>query len=381
MARTSEPIKLIHVTIDGRKVRRYVAVADKPRKPGEKRRQVRRRFERMSDAKQWVADMRARVAAEAQPTKETVTFEQVATTWLSAKKRTVRPNTYRGYEDGAEVWNDAIGDKPVEDVSKSDIEALVTEYVAAGKSHRRVSFLLMVVRAILEDAVEEDLAPRNVARRVKPSGTPPKQQQAMTQAQVDKLKEVAASHELEALWLLSLCGLRRSEVMGLRWSDIDFDAKLLHVRRGRVQMGSKDEIDVNDPKTSNGFRTLPLPQLIIDALQRLRATQAEEVSLAHVREGYLALNEYGEPMTPEWYSDEWRRLCRDNGLPKITLHTARHTSVTIMRNMRVPDHDVAQWHGHDESIMRKTYSHSNTEGLKSAGAALFSDSDTGTGQV
>lgn len=80
MARTSEPIKLIHVTIDGRKVRRYVAVADKPRKPGEKRRQVRRRFERMSDAKQWVADMRARVAAEAQPTKETVTFEQVATT-------------------------------------------------------------------------------------------------------------------------------------------------------------------------------------------------------------------------------------------------------------------------------------------------------------
>ena len=334
----------------------------------------------MGDAKRWIADMRANVAKEAQPDRPRATFKEVAAAWVATKKRTTRPNTYRGYEEGAEIWINAFGDKAVDQVTKADVEALVSQYDADGKSHRRISFLLMVVRGILEDAVEEDLAPRNVARRVKPSGKPAKKRRAMSDAEVSKLRDIVSNHELEALWLLSIVGLRRSEIMGLRWTDIDFDEGLLHIRRGRVQMGAKTEIDVNDPKTSNGFRTLPLPAPIVDALQRMRAMHAEDIGLSHARDGFIAVNEYGEPMTPEWYSDEWRRLCRDNGLPRYTLHELRHTSVSLMRDRRVPSHDVAEWHGHDEAVMRKTYSHSNPEGLKSAGATLLGDTGTENGR-
>jgi site-specific recombinase XerD len=80
-------------------------------------------------------------------------------------------------------------------------------------------------------------------------------------------------------------------------------------------------------------------------------------------------------MRPEDWSERWQALCvategvRDNH----TLHAARHSTVTFMRNAGVPDHIVAAWHGHDEVVIRQTYSHAHLEQLKDAGGALSFD--------
>jgi hypothetical protein len=73
---------------------------------------------------------------------------------------------------------------------------------------------------------------------------------------------------------------------------------------------------------------------------------------------------------PERWSDEWRQLCRAAGVSPVTLHTARHSSVTAMRAAGVADDVVAKWHGHDETIMRRTYTHPDTDALAAAGQAL-----------
>ena len=251
MPRTSEPVRRIETPAGVR----YVAVADAPHARGEKRRQVRRRFARRGDAVKWLGQMRAGTAPELQepePEPEVLTFASIARPWLEVKRRTVRAVTFAGYEKAVKIWTTELGDKPLDQISKADIEALVNRYQDEKRSYSRVSYLLAVCRSILGEAVEEELVGRNVAARVKPRGASAKARQAMSAEEIRKVRIQASKDPWEALWVLSLLGLRRSEVLGLRWSDIDFEAGTLSVRRARVQIGGSRQINVTEPKTANG---------------------------------------------------------------------------------------------------------------------------------
>ena len=233
--------------------------------------------------------------------------------------------------------------------------------------------------AVFEEAIEEDLATRNPAKRVKPRGKAPVERRAMSGTEYERLQVAIAGNEYEALWLLSLAGPRRSEVLGLKWSDLDLEERTLAVKRGRVEIGNRGKeltgsdssTEVGEPKTSNGYRTLPLPPSILDALKRLRATQMQDLGLGQVRDGFVAVNAVGQPLRPEVYSDEWKKLLAGAKIGDYTLHEARHTSVTRARGAGVPDHAVAEWHGHDENVTRQTYSHSSQESLREVASALF----------
>lgn len=384
MPRISEPIKEITVTRkDGREERRYIAVADAPRAKGEKRHQIRRRFTRRKDAVQWLAEMRAGTAAELQEPEpevvQVVTFGTVAAGWLESKRKTVRTNTYLDYEGAVKIWSEHFGDAPIEAITRLQVEQLVSQYQEAGKSVRRVSYLLMVCRSVFEEAIEEDLVSRDPAKRVKPRGKAAKERRAIPEREYRRLEAAVGSHEYEALWLLSLAGLRRSEVLGLKWSDLDLEARTLTVQRGRVEvggrgkelLGAESSTEVGEPKTSNGLRMLPIPSSILEALKRLRTVQMRDLGLGHVRDGFVAVNAVGQPLRPEVYSDEWKQLLAGAEIGDYTLHEARHTSVTRAREAGVPDHAVAQWHGHDENVMRQTYSHPSQESLREVGEALF----------
>lgn len=78
----------------------------------------------------------------------------------------------------------------------------------------------------------------------------------------------------------------------------------------------------------------------------------------------------GAPRAPERYSDEWREHCRAAGVPDVTLHASRHSSVSAMRAAGVNDQLTAAWHGHSERVMAEIYSHTTTAELVGAGAAL-----------
>lgn len=369
MPRTSEPIRRIETPAGVR----YVAIADAPHARGEKRRQVRRRFTRRGDAVKWLGQMRAGTAPELQEPErepEVLTFASIARPWLEVKRRTVRAVTFAGYEKAVKIWTKELGDKPLDQISKADIEALVNRYQDEKRSYSRVSYLIAVCRSILGEGVEEELIGRNVAARVKPRGASAKARQAMTAQEIRLIRIQASKDPWEALWVLSLLGLRRSEVLGLRWSDIDFEAGTLSIRRARVQIGGSRQINVTDPKTANGRRTLPMPEDLVGALKRLRASQMQEFGLATVRDGYLGLDAAGEPIRPEVYSDEWRILLGKAEVRVVTLHEARHSSVTAMREAGVPDMAVAQWHGHDEAVMMRTYSHPSEQSLREAGEAF-----------
>jgi integrase len=266
-------------------------------------------------------------------------------------------------------------------IARTDVERVVSQLSDAGRSKRTAAFTLFVIRAVLDEAVDEKVIASNPASRVKAIGKDAKERQALSSRDISTLRSHLSQDDLYACWLLTLFGLRRSEVMGLRWCDVDLARGTLNVVRGRVLVDGKRTVE-GPPKTRRGQRSLPMPPDVISALKVLRYRQASQLGFEHIRIGYLAMDASGAPMRPERWTDLWEEHCKAAGVPSVTLHGARHSSVTAMRNAGVPDHLVAAWHGHDENIMRAVYSHSSEAGLAAAGSALSarmgSESDTQT---
>jgi integrase len=175
------------------------------------------------------------------------------------------------------------------------------------------------------------------------------------------------------LWYLALSGLRRGEIAGLRWDDIDFDAATITVARNRVQAGAGTVVE-NDPKTLSSRRTLPLDEGLIGVLKRASARHAEErlkLGEAHADSGYVAINEAGEPYTPDTLTRMWHRLVEVAGVRRIRLHDARHSCGTALHLRGVPMAVIAKWLGHaDAATTARIYAHSQDEALKAASATL-----------
>jgi integrase len=226
-----------------------------------------------------------------------------------------------------------------------------------------------VLRSIFTEAVELGVITRNPAARVEPAGRAPKARQALTLAEVAKVRTHFSSDPLFACWLLSLYGLRRSEVLGLRWSDVDLVASTIAITRSRVAVGGK-KTEVGPTKTRRGTRTLPIHDDLAVALRTMREAQAAAFGFDHVRSGYLAVDAMGIPMRHERWTDLWALACTAAGVTAVPLHGARHTSVSLMRDAKLPDHVVAHWHGHDEAVMRSVYSHADDTGLAAAGRVI-----------
>jgi integrase len=167
-------------------------------------------------------------------------------------------------------------------------------------------------------------------------------------------------------------GLRRSEVLGLRWSAVDLDTGTLSVRRGRVAVGT--ETVEGGPKSRRSRRDLPLRTDVTEALRALRHRQRAEamaLGLGWSDDRLVAVREDGETVRPESYTDEFQRLPTRAGLPRIRLHGLRNTSVTLMLDQGHPPHIVAAWHGHDPAVALSIYADVKADELRAVGASLF----------
>ena len=134
-------------------------------------------------------------------------------------------------------------------------------------------------------------------------------------------------------WHLALAGLRRGEIAGQRWTDIDLDYRTLRIGRTRVDVGGR-EFDQDEPKTANAGRVLPIPEALLAELAAAKIRQAAEklvLGEAYTDQGFVVCNEAGEPYHPSTLSTLWQAAIRDLDVPQIRVHDARHTCATLMQ--------------------------------------------------
>ena len=257
-----------------------------------------------------------------------------------------------------------------------------------GLSPQTVRSTLTTFGAVVQSYVDQGVLPRNVIALVeRPKDTNPDDAdqadskdapgaeptaKSWTLAEVSRFREAVRDHRLYACWLLSCYGLRRSEVLGLRWSAVDLDTGNLSVRRSRVAVGG--EVAEGAPKSRRSRRDLPLPADVTEALRALKVRQkaeAIELGLGWSDDRLVAVREDGAPLRPEFYTDEFQRLRTRAGLPRIKLHGLRNTSVSLMLDQGHPPHIVAGWHGHDPAVALSIYSDVKADELRAVGASLF----------
>ena len=214
----------------------------------------------------------------------------------------------------------------------------------------------------MADAVDAEVVPRNVADRAKPPRPNRREQreiQAWEAQELARFLEFVRGTRLEAGWrLAAMSGMRRGEILGLRWSDVDLDAARLSVRNAVVTVSYA--VLESTPK-SHQARVVDLDPETVEFLREHRVRQQVERDEwgSDYRDGDLVIaKENGEPMHPQSFSQAFERLVRRAGLRRIRLHDLRHTHATIAVRAGVPLKVISERLGHESpAFTLKQYAH------------------------
>lgn len=213
---------------------------------------------------------------------------------------------------------------------------------------------------ILNAAKRYEYITKNPMDAVSPPKKRRREAKYYTPEQLGQLLSLAARTRLELpIYICAYLGLRRGELCGLRWQDIDFEHHTVTIDTTRTQAG-KDEI-VKDTKTVSSTRTLYLPDTLYQMLQAEKAHQA--ACKAHLKNmyddnPYVVVMENGKPFRPNYLSELFTKFLADNGLPKIVLHELRHTFASLSNQAGIPSFNIGKALGHSTpATTQKIYTH------------------------
>jgi integrase len=209
-------------------------------------------------------------------------------------------------------------------------------------SARTVAYSHAVLRSALSDAARDELVTRNVATLVKAPRTRGHQVNPLTPDEAKAVLVASADDRLRTLWIVLLAlGLRRGEALGLRWSDVDFDEGVVHIRRSLQRvLGDSDphsgkrswRLVETAPKTTGSVAALAMPRLVVETLIEHRQRQVEERLGAKVwvDPDLVYTTPIGTPLDPQNVSHAWVALCGRAGIRRVRLHDLRHSAASFM---------------------------------------------------
>lgn len=385
MSRQQLPPQIKKITVvdraSGRRVVRYQVTVDAGvNAQTGRRQQARRRYATEHEARVALADIADSAVKGQFVSRSSVTVEELCAAYV-AGRHNLRASSKSKLEYDLSPLREQLGQLTVQKLTKAHIDNLIASLVAGGtttaKGRERapwsadsVNKVLATIEQVLADAKDQGLVSRNVAVLVNRVALQHKQVDTYTETEVLVLLAALADDRLGHAWELALSGLRRGEVAGLRWSDVDLETGTLTIVNNRVSAGGKTV--ENDPKSMASRRTLPLPDRLITVLRSAKSRQnTERLALGKGAFEYVVSNESGRPYDPAVLSRYWRDAVKAAGVRHIKLHGARHTCATLMHLQNVPVAVIAAWIGHkDATLTMRVYVKSQSEALRAAGESL-----------
>lgn len=301
------------------------------------------------------------------PTSETVAtyakhwLENVAPVKASGKTL----ERYRELVDGHIV--PSLGKHTLSKLTKEHVEAFYREKRESGRldgkgglAERTIIHIHRRLAAILDSAALSQKVRRNVAKIAETRPSPKKAKRKLaegidylTDADAQKLLAALAGTRMHAPALLAFAtGMRRGEILGLRWSDIDVDRPELHVAQAIEQ--TRDGITVREPKTESSRRTISLPAFAVEVLRAHRAQQAKErLALGLGKSSMdLVFTRYdGAIVNPRNFSKEFQRMAAAAGFPGFKFHGTRHTHATSLLRHGINVKVVSERLGHASIVV------------------------------
>lgn len=287
--------------------------------------------------------------------------------WLwNIKKRDIKPKTferyeciYRNYIKGSEIAN-----IPLYKFKLNNLQAYYNRLSDNGKSPSIIKTINEKLKSSMIDAEKNGYIEKNYCQLVNLPKEKMKEKkiEVFSVDQQNDFLEIIKGHEFEILFLLAIgTGLRRGELLALRWSDIDFENKTINVDSNIQQAYIFEDEETKrlekieqEPKTVNSFRTVPIPSKVLDKLQEHKQKQ-EQYKLAfqerYIDNDFVICDKYGKALDVKRPTRMFYSIQKKMGIPedeKIKFHGLRKTYATRLFEKEVPPKTVQMLLGHSE---------------------------------
>jgi len=306
------------------------------------------------------------------------TLGQYLTSWLQVIEPTVEFTTWKRHQEYVTLHIvPKLGHVRVRELNAQQVQQLYADCLAAGLSGSTVHHLHGTLHKALKDAERLSLVARNVCKLENPPRMDESEIQPLSREEARILLDIASGERLEVLYIVALAtGMRQSELLGLRWSDIDRRPQgsggLIRVRTQLKRLHGQWVL--KEPKTRRSRRQIALPQSVVDALRQLHARQAEErlrLGAAWHDMDLVFCNQAGGPLFARNVYRSFKELLRKGALPDIRFHDLRHTCATLLLSARVNPKVVSEMLGHATvAITLDIYSHVLPDMQHDAAAAM-----------
>lgn len=311
-------------------------------------------------------------------------FSDFLQQWLCVAKSTVMLTTYASY---AGLMKSSIlpyfAERGIllKDLTPKELQDFYTMQLERVSANTVIHYHAIIHRA-LKYAVKMDMIPTNPADRIER----PKKEKFVgsfyDSNEVNTLFSHLEGHLLEVpIKLGAFYGLRRSEILGLKWNAIDFNANTITIRHTVTSCnldGKHIEVAADTTKTKSSMRTLPLVPDFRDLLLKKKEEQARYRKLcgrSYCTEylEYVCVNEIGERLKPNTLSDGFKQILKKNGMRVIRLHDLRHSCASLLLANGVPMKQIQEWLGHsDFSTTANIYAHLDYQSKISSAEAMIS---------
>lgn len=348
--------------VDGKRKRRYIY--------GKTKREVQDKLKR--------AELEREKGFNIAPDRRSVA--EFLNLWLDAVQTQVRASTFRSYEQTVRNYLiPHLGKHPLAKLAPEHVQAMIGALLEQGGANGKLStktvrYAKTVLGIALEQAVKWGRIPRNVASLVDGPKVERYPIKPLTPEQARKVLLAVRGHRLEVLYRLALSlGLRKGEVLGLHWSDIDFTNETITVRCSVQRLNGK--LVLADPKTEASIRTLALPAVLVAALkahQRLQDEERQAMQDVWQEHQLMFPSTVGTPMEPRNLSRQFKTVLKAAGLPDtIRFHDLRHSCATFLIVQGVHPRVVMQILGHSQiSVTMNTYGHVLEDSQREAAAKI-----------
>lgn len=311
--------------------------------------------------------------------------EWVTHHWLPRIKDRVKPSTFDSYRRNVALHVlPSLGSRQLRQLTPPVLNRLYSDLLAEGHMTKRgglsaktVRYIHTIIHKSLADAVDTGLIATNVATRAKPPRPRARLATEISFWEPHELRtflHAVSGHRLEAAWhVAAMTGMRRGEVLGLRWKDIDFDNARISVRQALVSVAYK--VIASTPKNHHA-RVIDIDEGTTDQLRAHRTCQQgdrDEWGVSYEDKDLVFCKEDGSPIHPHTFSQAFERLTAKMDLPTIRLHDLRHTHASIALKAGVPVKVISERLGHENpAFTMKQYAHV-IPGMQAEAAAAVAD--------
>ncbi|MBR6148685.1 MAG: tyrosine-type recombinase/integrase [Lachnospiraceae bacterium] len=291
-----------------------------------------KRSKKLQEVKQWLADTTYIDQHSDLDNAADILVDAWYEYWIDIKRKTVRPNTVRNYEERYERnIKGVIGNKLLTEVKPVHCQEIFNKMADEGYRSSTVYQTRIALFNMFEFAKDNDVIISNPCKKSLKSniGKQPVKKEALT-IEVQKIfleAVIGYSYENQYRFILQT-GIRTGELIGLRWSDIDFENRTMKIERTMEYRYSVGEWRSGPPKSKSGIRTIPLTDEAIRILKDQRSKNKSLKLIPIEWSDTVFLCRDGTPVKNSTYDTGLFKYCDRAGIPRFSMHVLRHTFAT-----------------------------------------------------